>query len=669
MKRFLLLTFALVLVFCLAACVETNVCQHRDANDDGFCDKCSEAYADGKDVADDPTEEDPTEEDPTEEDPTEEDPTEEDPTEDDPTTNDPTKDGPTEDDPTEDDPTKDNPTNDDPTNDNPGADKPDNDELRNYGVHYYLPEGFEYKKTTFSEFYYTDGKASIYFDYFDKERLEEMGVDPGISVYNYARQFVVWNSISFDSLSYDAKRNIGTVETVSDFGTGAEAEYLRFQIMRGGDYLYVMTAACPEDDQEKYSTVFDEWFGYVYVDNAVTDVPSPDECAHIDGDKNGVCDVCGDKMKEEELSDYEKILEKGYFVCGVTEFPPFNYTDENGNWVGFDTEFAMAVAKVLGVDVKFQMIDWSQKYDSLKSGAIDCIWNGFNADASDNGINRIELVDFTVPYYEYRLTVVVPVDKLSEYKTLKDFVGKTAVCEAGSAGVAFAEQLTCDFDKVLMMDSQNTALIEVQTGAADFAVVEYGFAKSACENGSFPSLTCIKEYSQVTEIYAIGCRKDSDFDDKLNEAIKELALSGILFDIAKKYGVENNICVGDTDIPVLPDDPTTDDPTDDPADKPTDDFTDEPTEDKPPEHKHIPSVTVEENRIEPTCTKDGSFDAVMYCDECGDELSRETHFIPTLPHIPGDPEEENRIEPGCEPGSYEMVVRCGVCDEEMSRLP
>lgn len=42
---------------------------------------------------------------------------------------------------------------------------------------------------------------------------------------------------------------------------------------------------------------------------------------------------------------------------------------------------------------------------------------------------------------------------------------------------------------------------------------------------------------------------------------------------------------------------------------------------------HTPSDAVEENRVEPTDTENGSYDSVVYCSVCGEELSRETITI------------------------------------------
>lgn len=47
---------------------------------------------------------------------------------------------------------------------------------------------------------------------------------------------------------------------------------------------------------------------------------------------------------------------------------------------------------------------------------------------------------------------------------------------------------------------------------------------------------------------------------------------------------------------------------------------------------HTPAEAVEENRIEATCEIDGSYDSVVYCDECEEELERTSQVIKALGH-------------------------------------
>ena len=49
-------------------------------------------------------------------------------------------------------------------------------------------------------------------------------------------------------------------------------------------------------------------------------------------------------------------------------------------------------------------------------------------------------------------------------------------------------------------------------------------------------------------------------------------------------------------------------------------------------HVCSPAEAVEENRVEATCTKDGSYDMVVYCEGCGEEMERETFTIKSEGH-------------------------------------
>lgn len=78
--------------------------------------------------------------------------------------------------------------------------------------------------------------------------------------------------------------------------------------------------------------------------------------------------------------------------------------------------------------------------------------------------------------------------------------------------------------------------------------------------------------------------------------------------------------------------------------------------------------SVRENEIAPTCTAEGSYDEVIYCAECDEEISRTTQSIAKLAHTLSKSVKENEIAPSCAAeGSYDEVVYCAECDEEISR--
>lgn len=76
-----------------------------------------------------------------------------------------------------------------------------------------------------------------------------------------------------------------------------------------------------------------------------------------------------------------------------------------------------------------------------------------------------------------------------------------------------------------------------------------------------------------------------------------------------------------------------------------------------PMTNHNPSSAVEENRVEPTCTTAGGYDAVIYCSLCNTELSRERKVIDALGH---DYTEEVK-EPTCTEQGY-TTYTCTRCD-------
>lgn len=240
---------------------------------------------------------------------------------------------------------------------------------------------------------------------------------------------------------------------------------------------------------------------------------------------------------------------KDTLVCGVTIFENMNEKDADGNWTGFESEFAIEVGKIIGMEVEFQEIEWEQKYNELNSGAIDCIWNGFTANSSDKiddvTFKRSELVDFSYGYMLNQQCVVVKTADLDKYQTTADLAGKKACVEGGSAGASTAATFTSE-DKIFKATSQIKAFPELKSGAVDFIVCDIVLAQNLCGQGNYDDLSIVEGIELDSEIYAIGFKKGSDLTAKVNAAIKELEENGKLLEIATKYGFENVLKVTET---------------------------------------------------------------------------------------------------------------------------
>ena len=222
-------------------------------------------------------------------------------------------------------------------------------------------------------------------------------------------------------------------------------------------------------------------------------------------------------------------------VVGYTIYEPMNYKNEDGELVGFDTELAKMVFESLGYKVVFKEITWEQKYTELESGSIDCIWNGFTSNGSDDGTPRDQLVDFSYNYMENRQVVVVKNDSgITSVEGLKDQIG---YAEAGSAGESYAKGFEGAIVKTVT--KQTEAIFEVFAGTAKFAVVDAQLAKSLVGKGDYSNLQIVDTLSSDVEYYGIGFKKGSELTAKVNEKLEAFAKDGSLKKLAEKYSVEN----------------------------------------------------------------------------------------------------------------------------------
>ena len=229
-------------------------------------------------------------------------------------------------------------------------------------------------------------------------------------------------------------------------------------------------------------------------------------------------------------SDLAYVQGKGTLIVGITDYAPMDYKDENGNWTGFDAEFAQLVAKELGVEVEFFVLsDWGQKFYELETKNIDAVWNGMtiteeaklNASVSDAYVINAQVV-------------VMKADVVGSYTTEESLKSLSFAVESGSAGEEALQGI--GITEYVAVQDQTSAVMEVAAGTADACVIDITMANAMTGAGtSYDDLAA--GMALTSEEYGIAFRKDADLTAKVNEIMKEMISDGSLPALAEKYGL------------------------------------------------------------------------------------------------------------------------------------
>ena len=229
-------------------------------------------------------------------------------------------------------------------------------------------------------------------------------------------------------------------------------------------------------------------------------------------------------------SDLAYVQKNKKIVVGITDYAPMDYKDENGEWTGFDAEFAQLFAEELGVECEFFVIsDWGKKFLELETKQIDAVWNGMtiteeaqlNASVSD-------------PYVVNAQVLVMKADKIADYADAASIADLAVAVENGSAGQDAAA--AAGVKNIVLVQDQGAALMEVAAGTSDACVIDITMANAMTGEGtSYADLT--SGISLTSEEYGVAFRKDSDLTAKFNAFMDKIAADGTLQALADKYSL------------------------------------------------------------------------------------------------------------------------------------
>lgn len=228
-----------------------------------------------------------------------------------------------------------------------------------------------------------------------------------------------------------------------------------------------------------------------------------------------------------ETASYDvETVEDGVLIMSTNAaFPPYEMTNDAGEFEGIDVEMAGEIAKRLGLELQIDDMDFDAALLAVQQGKSDIAMAGITITE-----DRLVNMDFSDTYANGVQSVIVP--EGSDITSPDDLAGKLVGVQRGTTGYTFCIDEFGE-DAVAPFDNGNTAVQNLVSGKVDAVVIDNAPAQEYV--AANPGLT-ILDTAFADEDYAIGVAKgNTQLLDAINSILAEMEADGTTQAIIDKY--------------------------------------------------------------------------------------------------------------------------------------
>lgn len=209
-------------------------------------------------------------------------------------------------------------------------------------------------------------------------------------------------------------------------------------------------------------------------------------------------------------------------------YPPFEYTDKNGEFTGVSVDLGKAIGKHLGREVEFRNINFDGLITALRTGNVDIIISSVTANDE-----RRKLVDFSDPYVKTGLAMLLSKGSPAQKVEDLDDPARRVVVRLGTTGEQYVRAKLSQAT-VLALDSDTSCVMEVVKGGVDAWI--YDQLSLMNYNERHPDATRVLLKPLREEVWAVALRQgETDLKAKINECLAQLRKDGTFNQIAEKH--------------------------------------------------------------------------------------------------------------------------------------
>lgn len=252
---------------------------------------------------------------------------------------------------------------------------------------------------------------------------------------------------------------------------------------------------------------------------------------------------CGNKAKEEpkeegngESASSQNGEKKVLKIAMECAYAPYNWsqpTDANGALpisgsseyaYGYDVMMAKLLAEKLDYEIEIVRLSWDAIIPAIQSGAVDIAICGQSITTK-----RLEMVDFTEPYYYATIATLVPKDgKYANATSVADLKGATCTSQLNTIWETVCLPQIPDANQLSGQDDAPTMTAALITGGIDLVVTDRPTALAAV--AANPSLKMLEfevdkdfEVSEEDVNIGISLRKgNNEIRDALNSVLSKM---------------------------------------------------------------------------------------------------------------------------------------------------
>lgn len=238
-------------------------------------------------------------------------------------------------------------------------------------------------------------------------------------------------------------------------------------------------------------------------------------------------ETAGETGESKEAADGEKT----WLIATDTVFKPFEYTDENGDFVGIDVDILQAISEDQGFKYELSSLGFDAAAMAVQAGQADGIIAGATI--------KQERIDagwmFSDGYYNATQTFAVA--KGSDIKSFEDLSGKNVAVKQGTAGKDFADSLKDEYGfTVTVFEDSPSMYQDVITGNSVACVEDTPImAANIKEGGLELEIPEGMESEGAPYGFAIMDEKNQELLDLFNAGLKNIQENGKYDEIIAKY--------------------------------------------------------------------------------------------------------------------------------------